>query len=136
MTDQKAAVYPFDIANLISTGRFADRFSYSSYFVPVRLAFKDDPATPILTFPQRQWISRFASKLPDEVMDRWLDDLDMSRLRSRNDVEILTEVIDATSVEVETPTDDNGSTPISTPEDTTASTPAEAVEAIETLAEL
>src|SRR5438270_13798843 len=93
MTDQKAAVFPFDIATLISTGRFADRFSYSSYFVPLRVAFKDDPHTPILTFPQREWISRFGSKLPDEVMARWLHVLGMSRLTDRNNLVIRPDVV-------------------------------------------
>src|SRR4051812_3285476 len=87
MSDQKAAVLPFDVSTLVSTGRFADRFSYSSYFVPVRIAFKDDPDTPLLTFPQREWLSRFRSKLPDEVMTKWLKDLGLSNVNTRNHVE-------------------------------------------------
>lgn len=95
MTDQKAAVFPFDVSTLISTGISADRFTYSSYFVPVRVTFADDPDTPALTFPQREWISQFGSRLPDEVMNRWLGDLGLTALASRNGFEIRPPAVEA-----------------------------------------
>jgi hypothetical protein len=93
MDEQKPAVFPLDIATLIATNRFADRFSYSTYFVPVLITFKDDGTdkdTPILTFPQRAGLARFQGKLADRGQLRtWLTNVGLPKLAERNQFQIV-----------------------------------------------
>lgn len=88
MPDQDKTIMSVDVGDLEVKNVYADRFTYSSYFVPVRLSFGDAQDTPVLSFNQKYLLLRYYGKTDSNTLNRWLSDVKLGELLQINKVEL------------------------------------------------